>query len=156
MSVKIDKIMKQLFHQQVRAIHKNKCFECGVKHGSDAIRTTSGRYQVFDAFELKHLVKTSAKTVKIFLKVLPLDYNNQEYLLKNYAPFCPHHAQQHMKEQIRKIRASDEKKSKGLGVQNVIEVKNWFHNTFGVRPTTKEVVEIFLYFEKIFIKNTDL
>lgn len=149
-------IMKELFNKQVRIKHSNKCFECGIVHGVRAVKSAGGTYRPVDDFELNHEVKINSRIVKIWLKVLPLNYSNSEMILSNYAPFCPAHAQQHMKEQITKIRASDERKSKGLGVCQVVEVKNWFHNSYGFRPSTKDVVFLYQYFEKLIVSSTEL
>lgn len=148
--------MKAVFNEQVRIVNKQKCFECGIRHGAKAIRTHGGRYIELDDFEFNTMVKLSEKTVKVYLKVLPLDYANTEFLLKNYAPFCPHHAQIHMSEQIRKIRKLGLKQNNGLSVSKILELKNWFHNSFGIRPTTKDVVFLYRHFEKMIINETEL
>lgn len=148
--------MNKIFNEQVRKKHLNKCFECSAVHGSRAIKTAGGQYQMLQANDENLAWFQNQNIVKIWLKVLPLDYNNNELLLKNFAPFCPYHAQQHMKEQIRKIKASDERKSRGISVNRVVEIKNWFHNSYGFRPSTKDVVFLWNYFEKAILKSTEL
>lgn len=148
--------MNKIFNEQVRKKHLNKCFECGVKHGAKAVKTAGGQYMTIENGDLDLPWFKMQNIVNVFLKVLPLDYANNELLLKNFAPFCPYHAQQHMKEQIKKIKASDEGKTKGISVNRVVEVKNWFHNSYGFRPSTKDVVFLYQYFEKLILKDTEL
>jgi hypothetical protein len=144
--------MNKLFADQVRKKHSNKCFECGAKHGMKAVKSAGGQYHPVEENDRELAWFKNQNIVSVYLKVLPLDYSNNELLMKNFAPFCPYHAQQHMKEQIRKIKASDEHKSKGISVNQVVEVKNWFHNSYGFRPSTKDIVFLWQYFEKAILK----
>lgn len=152
----IDRNYFKEFSKIVRRKYGNVCSECGLKHGATVTRKPSGEYIEADDFEANFLKKSGVRVFKIFLHCVPVNFSENALILENYTVLCPFHARLHQLRELEKEKKNLNGEFGSLKTSHVLELKNYIHAITGRRPTTRDCVQILLYFDKIFQNQTHL
>lgn len=131
----------------------NKCFRCGVKNGSTVHKLSSGEYNEVDDHEANFMRNAGVKILKIHLRVIQENGNENSHDPNDYRALCPHHSQIALKEKIIQIKKKNIGDLSNIRVKQIVEVKNFIFNCTGKMIVTKDCIALIMRIEQVLKKK---
>ena len=130
-----------------------KCQECRIRMGSFALSNDSKKYTQLDDFEANFVRSQGGRVVKVFLRVLCINSEDDNREKDIYRVLCPLCSQQYIKKLVQEAKKKKLGNLANVKLLHVVEVKNYIFNVTGRMVSTSDALGLYLRIYEVLNRN---